>query len=354
MSPLSDQIRTLNPAYFAMVMATGIVSIAGFQQGMFALAKALVWVNLLAFLALWAAGAIRAIRYPHQVLEDLTDHSRGVGFFTLAAGTCVLATQLIVVLSAYGAAEALWWMGMALWAGLTYAIFTALTVKESKPSLADGINGGWLAAVVATQSVANLGVLLLPRFQGHRELVLFTCLTLWLSGGMLYIWMISIIFYRYTFFRLSPSDLMPPYWINMGAMAISTLTGTTLIAHAREWGFVEGLLPFLRGFTLFFWATATWWIPMLVILGVWRHVYKKLKIVYDPLYWGAVFPLGMYAVCTYRLAQETGVTELMPLSRWFSFAAAAAWMAALTGLARSLWRDGFGARPAAGVRGVAV
>ena len=65
-----------------------------------------------------------------------------------------------------------------------------------------------------------------------REPILFFGLAFWLGGGMLYIWIISLIFYRYTFFPFSPSDLTPPYWINMGAMAISTLAGTLLVANA--------------------------------------------------------------------------------------------------------------------------
>jgi tellurite resistance protein TehA-like permease len=202
---------------------------------------------------------------------------------------------------------------------------------------------------VATQSVANLGVLLDARFTAHRELLLFACLTLWLTGGMLYIWMISLVFYRYTFFQFPPSDLSPPYWINMGAMAISTLTGTALIRHAAEWSFLERLLPFLHGFTLFFWGTATWWIPMLVILGVWRHVYKRFRITYDPLYWGGVFPLGMYGACTYRLAQVSGIGELTAIARLFSFAALAAWAAASFGLVRSLWRNYYAHAIGAGV-----
>jgi hypothetical protein len=46
--------------------------------------------------------------------------------------------------------------------------------------------------------------------------------------------MISLIFYRYTFFRFAPGDLSPPYWINMGAMAISTLAGALLIENAGD------------------------------------------------------------------------------------------------------------------------
>jgi len=158
-------------------------------------------------------------------------------------------------------------------------------------------------------------------------------LALWLCGGMLYIWIISLIFYRYTFFPLAPSDLMPPYWINMGAMAISTLAGASLIQSASNASFLGDILPFLKGFTLFFWATATWWIPMLVILGFWRHVYKRFPLKYDRLYWGAVFPLGMYSVCTRQLCDTFHLPFLLWLPHVFVWIALAAWSLTFLGLA---------------------
>jgi hypothetical protein len=37
-------------------------------------------------------------------------------------------------------------LGTALWIGLTYTIFTALTVKRDKPPLEKGLTGAWLIA----------------------------------------------------------------------------------------------------------------------------------------------------------------------------------------------------------------
>jgi tellurite resistance protein TehA-like permease len=330
----------MHPAYFAMVMATGIVSIASHLLGFRLLALALFPLNIIFYATLWCLTIARTVRHTHQLIADLMHHGRSVGFFTMVAATCVLGSQCLVIGDLWRVASILWMIGIILWAGITYGVFTILSVKEVKPTLPEGINGGWLLAVVAAQSVAVLGVQLAVGFAPYQAQVLLFCLAMWLGGGMLYIWIISLIFYRYTFFSLSPSDLAPPFWINMGAVAISTLAGTALIGAASHSRVVSDVLPFLKGFTLLFWATATWWIPMLVILGIWRHLYRHFPLRYDPLYWGAVFPLGMYTVCTFRLAQVIDAPFLLRIPQAFIYVALIAWSLTMLGLVQRLAAHG--------------
>src|SRR5262249_56094204 len=111
----------------------------------------------------------------------------------------------------------------------TYGVFALLPANRDKPSLADGLNGAWLVSVVAFQSVVILTVLTAGVFVGLERPLVFWALVLWLGGGALYLWIITLIFFRYTFLHMAPEDLTPPYWINMGAVALSTLPAPPLI-----------------------------------------------------------------------------------------------------------------------------
>lgn len=328
--------ETLFPGYFALVMATGAVSIASELLGYSQVAYVLLWLNWALYLALWTLTLIRLTNFPGRLIDDLFDHQRAPGFFTLVAGTCVLGTQTVLVTGAGTAATILWWLGLTLWFLIMYAFFTAVTVRQRKPTLARGINGAWLIAAVATQSiVVSRGAI--DGFAAPPAPIQFLCLAMFMIGSMLYLAIIPLIFYRLTFVRLASRDFSPPYWINMGAVAITALAGSTLMMRIGHWPVLDQVSAFLPGFTLFFWAAATWWIPLLIALMAWRYIVRREVPKYEPALWGMVFPLAMYTTATFQLSRATGFSFLANISHIFVFVALSAWVIVFAGLLRHIW-----------------
>ncbi|HLA37405.1 MAG TPA: hypothetical protein VJZ02_02955, partial [Candidatus Brocadiales bacterium] len=108
---------------------------------------------------------------------------------------------------------------------------------------------------------------------------------------------------------------------------ITTLAGALLVLNGMKLqrGLGE-LMSFTRGFTFFFWAFGTWWIPLLVVLGFWKYIFRRTKPVFNPAYWGMVFPLGMYTACTYQLAYAMDLYFLLHIPKYFWFFAITAWV----------------------------
>jgi len=320
-----------------MVMATGIVSLALNGAGYRVAATLLLGLNVFLYGFLTALLLIRSIRHRLGLFTDLTNHALAPSFFTLVAAPCVLGCQFLVLLESQAAGMAFWGIGSLFWFLLTYLMIPGLMEVGEKPKIEKGLNGAWLLTVVGTQSVSVLASLLAPAARMiSPEILLFVSLLLWLVGSMLYLWLIALIFHRILFLPLSPEDLTPPYWINMGAVAISTLAGATLIDAADRMPLLLDLLPFLKGMTLLFWATGTWWIPVLLALGVWRHLIKRVPLTYEHGYWAVVFPLGMYTACTQSLIRVFRLPFLSGISGLFLWLAVLAWGVTFVGFLRSL------------------
>jgi tellurite resistance protein TehA-like permease len=164
------------PVYFAMVMATGIVSIAVYLNGMQRLAATLMWLNVVLFIAFWILLIGRLALAPRGLLEELTSFKLAPGFVTIVAGTSVLARQLLIIQADIRFPIAMFCFAFPVWASFIYLIFTAFKVKEDKPDLANGIHGGWHLSVVATQSVGMLAALLANQLAAYRQQLLFLSL----------------------------------------------------------------------------------------------------------------------------------------------------------------------------------
>ncbi len=333
---LTDFVANMSPSLFAIVMATGIVSMAASLHGMQAIGMALTVVNFVSFIVLWLLTLWRLVAFPKNVLADVSDVRSAFGFFTWIAAGNVLGVQAVRILKLPDLAFGIWCFSVGLWVLLTYAVFYFVMAHANKPDWREALGGGWLLAVVATQSCAVLGSQV-----AHGSPLISLATAFWFgTGALLYIVIISAIFFRLTLFELAPKQLVPPYWINMGAISITTLAGTRIINDAPHFpGNMGALLPFFGGITFIFWAFATWWIPLLILLGLWKHAITRLPLSFTPALWSMVFPLGMYATCTKMMEAAFHVKVFGLISGVFAYVAIAVCALVAMGLLKTAIRE---------------
>ncbi len=62
-----------------------------------------------------------------------------------------------------------------------------------------------------------------------------------------------------------------------------------------------------------FWADATFWIPLLLLLFAWKHLIRRRMFRSVLAQWSVVFPLGMYCAATLEIEAAYGLGFLHPL-----------------------------------------
>ena len=330
-APQPSPIATLFPGYFALVMATGIVAIGANQQNVDLLAQGLYVITVLAYVVLAVLLASRMIRYWSNFAADVTNHAKGFAFLTTVAATNVLASASIVIHGWWNLAWALWWASLVLWAAFVYTTLIAVVTDRDKPGLQGGINGSWFLLTVSTQSIAVVAGLFLTRTDS--DALAFTAIAAFALGVVLYLIVMTMVFLRWTFHPLDPTEADPPAWIAAGAVAITVLAGSNiLLAADQATDRVARLAPFLEGLVVTAWATATFWFPLMIAIGIWRHLVRRVPLRYHPSYWAMVFPLGMYGAATYRMNAAIDLGALAWLPKIELLVALAAWTVTFAGL----------------------
>ncbi len=329
-SSSGSPIETLFPGYFALVMATGIIAVAAGQQNVDWLADVLYAAAAVGYVVLAVLLGLRVVRYPKAFISDLETHTRGFAFLTTVAGTNVLASASVVVHGWWTVAWVLWWVSIVLWLFLLYATLISTVVRRDKPELGGGINGTWFLLTVSTQSIVVVGGLVFDRHAS--DALAFTLLAAFLVGIVLYLIVMTMVFLRWTFHELEPTEVDPPAWIAAGAVAITVLAGSNLLIAAPESERLTRLSGFIEGMTVLAWATATFWFPLMIAIGVWRHIVRRVPLRYHPSYWSLVFPIGMYSAATFRMRAAIDLDVLEVLPKLALAGALVAWSATAVGL----------------------
>ncbi|MGE2725062.1 tellurite resistance/C4-dicarboxylate transporter family protein [Mycolicibacterium pulveris] len=322
-SGVREAVRTLHPGYFALVMATGIVSIAMQYKGADAVSVGLLWLTCIAYSILVALNAVRFVAFRADVAADLAHPLRGFGMFTFVAATNVLGTRLAVD-GHYRAALTLFVVALVAWVILGYVVpWTAVLGHRPRPTLHIA-NGAWFIWVVASQSVAVLAAVLQPELgSGQRELALIAVFS-WSVGVFLYAVVAVLVIVRMMMYPFEPDDLTPPYWVAMGATAITVLAGARIVEMADA-PMVAATRGLIAGASVTFWAFGSWLIPALVAGGVWRHFVHQIPLRYDATLWSIIFPLGMYGVGALYLGQADQLPVVRAIGGVEIWIALAAW-----------------------------
>jgi len=331
-----DAVHGLTPGYFALVMGSGIISVGMLLDGYVALSVLLLVVCVASFVVLVVLTTWRLVAYLDAVVDDFTDPRRGFGFFTFIAGTNVLGVR--VAMDGHHTLTAVLLVVAGLtWLVLGYVVpWTAVLGRQQRPVVA-AANGTWFIWVVASQSVAVSAASIEPVFESLRALLAVVAVFSWSVGVFLYVAAGIFVSARMMLYDLRPEDLTPPYWVAMGASAITTLAGAR-IAEMANAPMVDATRGLIAGASVVFWAFATWLIPALVAAGWWRHRTHRVPLVYEATLWSIVFPLGMYAVAGIYLGQANSLPIVGAIGSTELWVAFAVWALTLVAMVRHVVR----------------
>lgn len=328
--------RNLTPGYFALVMASGIVSMGLYLLGYHVASTVLAIIMVIAYAVLIVLNLWRFVAYRSAMISDFSDLQRSFGFFTFVAGTGVLGSRLALS-GWWNTATVLLTIAAVSWLILGYAVPVVAVLGKGRRPLIKSANGSWFVWTVGAQSVAVLAATLEPIFDDANHILAVTAVFAWSLGTVLYIAVAMLVTLRMMSFRLDPREFNPPYWVSMGAVAI-TVVAAARIAEMSSAPMVDATRGLVAGVAVLMWCFATWLIPALVGVGIWRHIVHRVPLVYESGLWSMVFPLGMYSVAGIYLGRVNALPIVEAIGSGWLWVAVTAWTLTFLAMLRAILR----------------
>jgi tellurite resistance protein TehA-like permease len=312
----------LGPNWFASVMGTGIVAVAGatlpFSVPLWLTSAAWLLACML-FALLLVMVPLNWRRHPGH-FSALTHDPVAIQFFgappmalmTVGTATLLVGQHWIGLPMARDIAWVCWILGTlsgyAAAVVVPYRLFTALEVRS------DGAFGGWLMPVVPPMVSAALGALLVPHApEGHwRETLVYLCFACFGMSLVTAMIIISLIWSRLTYFGSSGSARVATLWIVLGpvgqSITVAGALGTAApLALPGELDVGFRLFAVMFGVPMF--GFVLLWIPLAAAL-TWRA--RQRNMGFALTWWSFTFPVGTCVTGTSQLARHTG----LPAFEW--------------------------------------
>jgi tellurite resistance protein TehA-like permease len=293
-------LKNVPPASGAVVMATGIVSVDLASAGHETLSRILLAIANLVWLALFALFVARAVLNPARFRADASTP----GALTAVAASEVLGTR--------------WTLLGRDWAGFVFLVFAvAFWLPLVAPVLRHWVTptvGVSFMLTVSTESIAVLAATLAGAV--HARGLAYAALVPFVLGLGAYVFVLA----RFDLRQLLTGH--GDHWVIGGALAISALAAGRIDLAGVD-------LP--RAGLLALWGAAMVWLPVLVVAEAIRP-----RLRYDVRRWATVFPLGMYAACSFVVATAVHADALRRLAQAWTWVAAAVWLVVFIAMADKL------------------
>ncbi|MEV6769372.1 tellurite resistance/C4-dicarboxylate transporter family protein [Nocardia sp. NPDC051030] len=288
--------RELPPAAGAFVMATGIVSIG----------LHLVRWELLSRILLVIAAAVWVVLTIDFTARMLFERSRWLQeaetppALTAVAATTVLGTRL-ALLGWQDVADIALVLAVVVWPGL---LFTVVRHWNRR------MPGAAFLVCVATQGLAVLSGTLSA---AHSSKALAIAALIWFCLGVV-LYVVACTHFDFRQIRTGAGD----QWVATGALAISALAASKLLATHRFTGWLDTALH-AAVLTL---LVLNWVIYMVLLIA---EVVEP-RPGYNIRRWATVFPLGMTAVATLSTGTVVHLAPLSVVGRVLLVVAVAVWL----------------------------
>jgi len=328
MSVLKIATYSLNARWFTAVMATIMIASISQWYGYEGVVPYFFIASLAIFFSVVVFKTVQTVLFYKDALEEMLNPEKTLHFFTIVGAVSFVGICFSRIFHFYTTANIFWYVSIGLWLGISLSTFSILFLnrKAGERKIEDILHGGWFFATVGTQSTALLGVIVAEHAIRHVIFIQVFSFALWSVGASLYLVFMALLVLRLMFYRFDSNTVLSPYWMNIGAAAVTTITGTVLYQHIQAVGgpFAD-FLPFLKGISLLFWSFGLWWIPFLIILAMRKLIYSGEGLAFTVGYWEIAFALGLYADSTIHMVGLFEERFLVVISICFSIACITLW-----------------------------
>ncbi|TVM03229.1 MAG: hypothetical protein CV087_06285 [Candidatus Brocadia sp. WS118] len=328
MNVLKIATYSLDTRWFTAVMATIMIASLTQWYGYEAIAPYFFLASLAILFSVVVFKAAQTVLFFRDVLEEILNTEKTLYFFTIVGVGSFIGICFSRIFHFHTTARIFWYVSIGLWLVISLSTFSILFLnpKSEDRKIEDVLHGGWFFATVGTQSTALLGIIVAEHTIKQVIFIHVFSFALWSVGASLYLVFMVLLVLRMMFYRFDRNTFLSPYWMNIGAAAVTAITGAVLHQHVQVVGgpFTD-FLPFLKGISLFFWSFGLCWVPFLIILAVRKLIYSGEGLTFTVGYWEIAFALGLYADSTIHMVALFEGRYLVVISTAFAIACITIW-----------------------------